>query len=92
MNIGRGDTVVEEDLIKALKDKIIAGAALDVFRQEPCPADNPLWSLPNVLMYPHCADDDPDQVKNTMFLIPKNVQNLINGQPLVNLVDKKLGY
>jgi len=55
MNIGRGPTVEETDLIKALKEETIAGAVLDVFKVEPLPQDNELWTLPNVLITPHCA-------------------------------------
>jgi len=56
MNIGRGNTVVEDDLIRALKEKVIAGAVLDVFYKEPLSESSELWDLPNVLMTPHCAD------------------------------------
>ena len=55
MNIGRGPTVQEEDLIKALKEEIIGGAVLDVFKKEPLDQESELWSLPNVLITPHCA-------------------------------------
>ena len=55
MNIGRGPTVQEEDLIKALKDGVIGGAVLDVFKKEPLDTESELWSLPNVLITPHCA-------------------------------------
>jgi phosphoglycerate dehydrogenase-like enzyme len=56
MNIGRGKSVVEDDLITALKEKVIAGAYLDVFANEPFPADSELWNFENVYMTPHCAD------------------------------------
>ena len=56
INVGRGTSVVEKDLIKALREKVIAGAVLDVFYEEPLPKDNELWTLPNILMTPHCAD------------------------------------
>lgn len=56
MNIGRGKSVVEEDLIKALEEKVIGGAYLDVYATEPFPADSPLWGFDNVYMTPHCAD------------------------------------
>jgi phosphoglycerate dehydrogenase-like enzyme len=55
MNIGRGPTVNEDDLIKALKDGMIGGAVLDVFKKEPLAIENELWELPNVLITPHCA-------------------------------------
>ena len=55
MNIGRGANAHEQDLITALKNKTIAGAVLDVFTVEPLPEENELWSLPNVLLTPHCS-------------------------------------
>ena len=92
INVGRGDTVVEEDLIQALQDKIISGAVLDVYRKEPLSEDSPLWQLENVLMYPHCADDDPEHVDKRIALISKNIEALMHGKPLTNVCDKKLGY
>ena len=58
MNIGRGSTVDEDHLVSALKSGQIAGAVLDVFKVEPLPAESELWSLDNVFMTPHCADQD----------------------------------
>jgi len=58
MNIGRGTTVNEEDLAAALKSKEIAGAVLDVFKKEPLIKESPLWDCENVLITPHCADQD----------------------------------
>ena len=92
INVGRGDTVVEEDLIKALHDKIISGAVLDVYRIEPLPKDSPLWQLPNVLMYPHCADDESTVLDKMFALTTKNIEALMHGKPLINVCDKKLGY
>ena len=67
MNIGRGPTVKEEDLIVALQDGKIAGAVLDVFKKEPLPQDNPLWTMPNVLITPHCAQQDKDFMSDCIF-------------------------
>ena len=67
MNIGRGPTVQEEDLTKALKDKIIAGAVLDVFKVEPLAKESELWDMPNVLITPHCAQQDKDFMLDCMF-------------------------
>jgi phosphoglycerate dehydrogenase-like enzyme len=55
INIGRGETVVEEDLIFALNNKIISAAALDVFFKEPLSLDSPLWDVDNVIITPHVA-------------------------------------
>jgi D-2-hydroxyacid dehydrogenase (NADP+) len=56
MNIGRGNTCKEVDLIEALKSKTIAGAVLDVYEVEPLSKDSELWDMPDCLMTPHCAD------------------------------------
>lgn len=56
MNIGRGETVKEDDLVLALKKGTIAEAVLDVFQIEPLPKENPLWLMLNVIVYPHSAD------------------------------------
>lgn len=58
MNIGRGPTCNEPDLIEALQKKMIAGAVLDVFPTEPLPLSNPLWTMDNVMLTPHCAQQD----------------------------------
>jgi len=60
MNIGRGPTVEEDHLIAALQEGKIAGAVLDVFKKEPLPQESPLWTMPNVLITPHCAQQDKD--------------------------------
>lgn len=70
MNIGRGPSVVEEDLADALNNKTIAGAFLDVFRQEPLPSDSPFWDMENVFITPHRADhtEDVEQLSVACFL------------------------
>ena len=90
VNIGRGKCVVEADLIEALKTKKIAGAALDVFEQEPLPLDSLLWSMPNVLITPHMAANTESYhvpERRTRILI-ENCQRFELGRPLVNVVDK----
>jgi len=90
VNVGRGRCVVTEDLIEALTAKKIAGAALDVFEQEPLPADNPLWSMPNVLITPHIAAK-PESYhvpeRRTQILV-ENCERFELGKPLINVVDK----
>ena len=74
MNIGRGSTVNEADLIEALETKQISGAVLDVFKEEPLSEKSPLWSLPNVLMTPHCADVDPDFYARSWSVFKENIE------------------
>ena len=92
MNIGRGQTVVEDDLIEALQSGKIAGAVLDVYTVEPLPKESPLWSMPNVLMYPHSADDDRFYIDRVVKRLFDNIERFKNGQELTFTVDKKLGY
>lgn len=88
INIGRGMTTRLADLVDALRAGEIAGAALDVFEQEPLPADHPLWALPNVLLTPHMAGYGPHRNDRRFEIIADNAQAFAAGRPLRNLVDK----
>jgi phosphoglycerate dehydrogenase-like enzyme len=79
-------------LIKALKDKTIAGAVLDVFREEPLPESSELWDMPNLLMTPHCADWTDDYFYSTMGIFVENLERYAKGENLKNTCNKKLGY
>ena len=92
INLGRGPVIHEEALLNALTTRRIKGAALDVFDQEPLPADHPLYKLDNVLLSPHCADHIPGWLDSAMFLFLEQLQRYLRGLPLVNVVDKTLGY
>jgi phosphoglycerate dehydrogenase-like enzyme len=94
MNVGRGPVIDEAALVRALQQKKIAGAALDVYEKEPLPPDHPLWDMDNVLLSPHCTDrtDDPDWLDLSMKVFIDNFGRYMRGEPLVNLVDKKAGY
>jgi phosphoglycerate dehydrogenase-like enzyme len=94
MNVGRGPVIHEAALIRALQAKQIAGAALDVFEEEPLPADSPLWGMDNVLISPHCTDRtvNPDWLDLSMQCFVENFWRFVKGQPLEKVVDKKAGY
>ena len=92
MNIGRGPTVKESDLVDALKAKTIAGAVLDVYEVEPLSEDSELWDLPNLLMTPHCADQDPEFMDRCLDVVSENLALFKEGKPLLNVCDKNLGY
>jgi phosphoglycerate dehydrogenase-like enzyme len=94
MNVGRGPVIDEAALIRALEAKQIAGAALDVFEEEPLPADSPLWGMENVLLSPHCTDRtvNPDWLDLSMQRFVENFWRFVKGQPLEYVVDKKAGY
>ena len=90
VNAGRGDTVVQDDLIAALRSGILNGAVLDVFTPEPLPPDNALWAMDNVLITPHVAADS-----NPLTIIPQVIQDVASlerGARPAGVVDLKRGY
>ncbi|HET7327928.1 MAG TPA: D-2-hydroxyacid dehydrogenase [Nocardioidaceae bacterium] len=92
VNIGRGQLVDEAALVDALRSGRIAGAALDVFAQEPLPAGHPLWTLDGVLVSPHMAGDVVGWHDDLARLFVANFGRWRSGAPLHNIVDKRLGY
>ena len=88
INIGRGKTTRLDDLVAALRDGEIAGAALDVYEIEPLPADHPLWTTPGVLLTPHTAGHGPYLDDRRFAVLSDNCHRFIAGHPLRNLVDK----
>lgn len=92
VNLGRGELVVEDALLEALRNGQIAGAALDVFWQEPLPPDHPIWDMPNVIVSPHIAGDTEDTPERFVQLFLDNLGLWQSGQPLKNVVDKELGW
>jgi phosphoglycerate dehydrogenase-like enzyme len=92
INVGRGPVIEERALIQTLASGRIKGAALDVFDQEPLPAGHPFYKLENVLLSPHCADHTPDWLDRAMRLFIEQFKRFRDGQPLLHVVDKKLGY
>lgn len=92
INIGRGPVVDESALVDALRARRIQGAALDVFETEPLPPGHPFYSLDNVLLSPHTADQTSDWKERSMRLLLENFHRYRSGEPLLNVVNKKLGY
>ena len=92
INLGRGQTIDEDAMIKALSENRIKGAALDVFDQEPLPPGHPLFKLENVLLSPHCADHTPDWLEQAMQFFIDQFERFRKGEPLLNVVNKNLGY
>jgi phosphoglycerate dehydrogenase-like enzyme len=88
INIGRGMTVKLDDLVAALNHGELAGAGLDVFEQEPLPADHPLWTMPNVLLTPHTAGYGPYLDDRRLEILLDNARRFTAGKPLRNVVDK----
>jgi phosphoglycerate dehydrogenase-like enzyme len=92
INIGRGPVVKTDDLIAALNNGDIAGAALDVFEEEPLPAEHPLWDMENVIMTAHMSGDFIGWKRALTDQFLENLDRWHQGEELFNLVDKKLGY
>lgn len=92
INIGRGAVIDEAALIDALQSKKIRGAAMDVFVNEPLPPDHPFWSMDNVLLSPHSADNLPDSREQAVDFFVENFERFRKGEPLLNVVDKHAGY
>jgi phosphoglycerate dehydrogenase-like enzyme len=92
INVGRGTLVDEPALIEALKAHRIAGAALDVFEEEPLPEESPFWSLDNVLITPHTAGVTEGLWERHYNLIAENLRRFNDGRPLLSEVDKQQGY
>jgi phosphoglycerate dehydrogenase-like enzyme len=92
INIARGQIIDDAALIKALRQRWIAGAGLDALSAEPLPASSELWEVPNAILTPHIAGVSPDYKLNVTDLFCKNLRRYINGQKLINLINKKRGY
>ncbi len=92
INVGRGDVVVEEDLLKALDDGEIAGAGLDVFREEPLPEDSPFYERENVIVTPHVAGSFPDYYKRALDILLENLRRYRSGEEMMNRVNYEEGY
>jgi len=92
INIARGSLIHEKALIQALQEERIAGAGLDVFETEPLPEDSPLWRMPNVIITPHVAGGTPFYIDRLMDIFVENLKRYQAGEPLINVVDKHLGY
>ena len=92
INVGRGPVIDEAALLRALTSKRIKGAGLDVFEHEPLPAESPLYKLENVLLSPHCADHTSDWQDQAMRFFLAQYDRFEKGEPLKNIVNKRLGY
>ncbi|MDO8615923.1 MAG: D-2-hydroxyacid dehydrogenase [Dehalococcoidia bacterium] len=92
INIARGALIDEGALARALKERWIAGAALDVFEREPLPAESALWALDNVLLTPHISGGTPRYMERAVDLFCDNLRRYLDGRPLLNVVDPERGY
>ena len=94
VNVGRGNCIDQDAVITALKDGHLGGAALDVFREEPIPENDPAWNTPGLLVTPHCSGKmtmafTRDTLVDTFC---ENLKRFHEGAPMIHVVDKSLGY
>jgi phosphoglycerate dehydrogenase-like enzyme len=92
VNVSRGQLVDEDALIEALTSGRLAGAALDVFSEEPLPADSPLWTQPNLIITPHISAFSTKMMNQVVDLFIENLKRYLTNTPLYNLVDLEQGY
>jgi phosphoglycerate dehydrogenase-like enzyme len=92
INMARGPVIDEDALLLALREGQIAGAGLDVFRQEPLPAGSPLWDEPNVLITPHETPRLPDKTQRSLDMIIGNIERYRAGRPMINVITEKDVY
>jgi phosphoglycerate dehydrogenase-like enzyme len=92
INIGRGNVIDDEALVEALQTGTIAGAVLDVFRNEPLPVSHPFWTTPHLLMTFHTAAPGPSYHKDIVGVFAENYRRFVSGQPLLYQVDFERGY
>ena len=94
VNVGRGNILDEDELMKLLKEEKLGGAALDVFRQEPLPADSPLYNCPNLLITPHIAGNMTLDytIRRNVELFLEDLDNYFAGKPLARQISWENGY
>jgi len=92
VNIARGGIVDQSALITALQEKRLAGAALDVFTEEPLHANSPLWKMPNVIISPHIGGMSVNYNRRALDLFTENIKRYLTGSLLLNRYDVKKGY
>ncbi|MGB5937462.1 MAG: NAD(P)-dependent oxidoreductase, partial [Ornithinimicrobium sp.] len=92
INVGRGESVLTDDLIAALNAGRLDGASLDVVDPEPLPVDSPLWDMPGVRITPHMSGDAKGWLEALALQFVDNAERWLDASPLLNMVDTRLGY
>lgn len=92
LNFGRGDLVVDADLVSAVRERRIAGAVLDVFTAEPLPAEHPFWTTPGIVVLPHIGGLHPHRDSLVAELWRENLARFLDGRALLQVVDRARGY
>jgi len=92
LNFGRGHLIKDADLVDAVRSKRIAGAVLDVYRQEPLPAEHPFWGTDGIIVLPHIGGPHPQRDRFVARLFADNLRRFLDGKPLEEVVDRDAGY
>jgi phosphoglycerate dehydrogenase-like enzyme len=92
LNFGRGHLIRDDDLVAAVEARKIAGAVLDVYRQEPLPAEHPFWSTEGIIVLPHIGGPHPQRDQFVARLFAGNLARFLDGKPLEEVVDREAGY
>ena len=92
LNFARGALIVDADLIAAVQSKTIAGAVLDVFREEPLPATHPFWRTEGILVVPHLGGGHPERSAAVAEIFADNARRFLAGEPLNAVMDRTRGY
>jgi phosphoglycerate dehydrogenase-like enzyme len=92
LNFARGALIVDADLIAAVQAKTIAGAILDVFREEPLPSSHPFWTTPGIKVLPHIGGGHPQRSAGVAEVYVENMRRFVAGEALTEVVDRELGY
>lgn len=92
LNFGRGHVIDDDALVAAVRAGTIAGALLDVYRQEPLPADHPFWITEGIVVLPHIGGPHPERDRIVARLFVENLRRFLDGEPLQEVVDRSAGY
>ena len=92
LNFARGALIVDADLIAAVQSKTIAGAVLDVFREEPLPTTHPFWQTEGILVLPHIGGGHPERSSAVAEIFADNARRFLAGEPLNAVVERARGY
>lgn len=92
INVGRGGSVVTDDLVEALESGKLAGAGLDVTDPEPLPQGHPLWDMPNAIITPHVAAGSDLRSERLWVVLRENLRRYVAGEPMLSVVDTARGY
>jgi phosphoglycerate dehydrogenase-like enzyme len=92
LNFGRGHLIQDDDLVAAVSARKIAGAVLDVFREEPLPAHHPFWTTDGIIVLPHIGGPHPQRDRFVARLFADNLGRFLDGKPLKEVVDREAGY